>query len=196
MEAGVLTGREAVVALLHDSFTPYLWDKLINRELVRNARFAEDIHRAEDALFVLQALVNAQKVVVVGEPLYRYSIDVGGLTWGRATPVEESDRLAALMTEAVGVNQRDSELRSALIVSKVLTYLNNAQQVLVAEPKNSRASLGKIRRRISFKEAGTCLKARPVFGAAALLLKVSPSLYRVLYGAYIKRRYGVSMNPN
>ncbi|WP_250258196.1 glycosyltransferase family 2 protein [Dermabacter sp. Marseille-Q3180] len=191
--AGCSSGRDALVALLHDAFTPYLWDKLFSSRVIEGLRFSEEIHRAEDALFVLQALLNARQVSVIENPLYRYSIDAGGLTWGRVTPVTESDRLTALMAEATRAYADVPQLRDALTVSKVLTYLNNAQQVLVAEPDSSGSTLKEIRQRISIREALTCLRARPVFGAAALLLKTSPSLYRVLYGAYIKRRYGVSM---
>lgn len=190
---GCGSGQEALIALLHDAFTPYLWDKLFSSRIIEGLRFSEEIHRAEDALFVLQALMNARRVSVIENPLYRYSIDAGGLTWGRVTPVAESDRLTALMADATRTRVDAPQLRDALTVSKVLTYLNNAQQVLVAAPDSSRTALKEIRQRISLREALTCLKVRPVFGAAALLLKVSPRLYRILYGAYIKRRYGVHM---
>ena len=195
-ELGQQAGLRAAIKMLSGSFTPFLWDKIFRARIAGGLRFSEEIHRAEDALFVLQALMNASLVSVVEEPLYRYSIDTDGLTWGRVTPVEESDKLTRLMAEATSEYRSDPKLREALTVSKVLTYLNNAQQVLVAKSSTSSEALKEIRRRISFGEAATCLKVRPVFGAAAILLKVSPSLYRALYGAYIKRRYGVSMNSN
>ena len=193
VELGGCTGLHAATKMLSGSFTPFLWDKLFSSRIIEGLRFSEEIHRAEDALFVLQALMNARRVSVIENPLYHYSIDAGGLTWGRVTPVAESDRLIALMADATRTRVDAPQLRDALTVSKVLTYLNNAQQVLVAAPDSSGTALKEIRQRISFREALTCLKVRPVFGAAALLLKVSPSLYRILYGAYIKRRYGVNM---
>lgn len=193
---GEMDGRDAVIALLHDSFTPYLWDKIFLRDTVRDARFAEEIHRAEDALFVLNALMEAHKIVVTSEALYRYTVDAGGLTWGRVTPVRESDALVALMAEATKARPEDSTVHSALTVSKVLTYLNNAQQALVVDSQASKEALSQIRNRISLRDALTCFKVRPIFGAAGLLLKVSPSLYRSLYGFYIKRRYGMAFRSS
>ena len=34
------------------------------------------------------------------------------------------------------------------------------------------------------------VQTRVIYGAAGALLKISPALYRVLYGAYVKRTYG------
>jgi len=33
------------------------------------------------------------------------------------------------------------------------------------------------------------LRSSPVVGAASLLLKLSPALYRTMYGAYVRRAY-------
>ena len=97
---GRMTGREAALRLLADTLTPYVWDKLFKASLFDDVRFTTDIRRAEDALVVLETLTRARSVVVIDDPLYDYTVDTDGLTWGQVTPIEESDRLVSAMALA------------------------------------------------------------------------------------------------
>lgn len=189
--AVTMRGEDAARQLLLDRLTPYLWDKIFAARVVEGVRFAEDIKRAEDALYVLDALANTRLLTAITEPLYRYTVDAGGLTWGRITPVEESDRLVERMAVAAASLKSEKPLTPALRVSSALTYLNNAQQALVVGGEGADATISACRSRISWNDVAACLKARPVFGAAGVLLKVSPTLYRALYGMYVRTRYGI-----
>lgn len=189
--AGVLTGREAALKLLLDEVTPYVWDKLVRRSTVGSTRFITGIHRAEDAVFVETVYTTAQRTVVVPSSLYEYTVDPGSLTWGRTTPEAESLRLMEELQKAAGSLAWTPEGRRAYTVSWVLTFLNAAQQGLMAGGEAGEHAIADSRARISWGQALTVLRARPVFGAAALLLKASPALYRVLYGAYTRRAYGL-----
>lgn len=191
-EPGVVSGEQAALELLRDQRTPYLWDKLFRASTVEGLRFAEDIHRAEDALLVLGALTRAQKVVQVAEAYYNYTVDTGGLTWGKVTPVAESLRLMSYMREAASHLVQTKEGQAAFDVSWVLTFLNNAQQGLMSSSAEGSAVISECRAQITWRQLVSTLRAgRPVFAAAGALLKVSPGLYRALYGAYVKRMYGI-----
>ena len=54
----------------------FVWDKLFKRETIINSglRFNEDIHYAEDALFIYSFLYYAQRVASIQAPLYYYTI--------------------------------------------------------------------------------------------------------------------------
>ena len=163
---GTLTGQQAAFALLKDELSPYPWDKLIDRSLLEGVYFPEDIRRAEDECVILDCYLRAQSVTVIDEPLYAKSL------------------------------QRTStyhlpEGQEALTVARVLAYLNNAQQALIVGGEEAPATLAGCRRGFSVRDALLVLRRRPVFGAAGLLLKTSTALYRVLYGAYVKRVYNI-----
>ena len=57
--------------------------------------------------------------------------------------------------------------------------------------ESSPAVLAGCRTGFTVSDALLALRIRPVFGAAGLLLKTSTALYRVLYGAYVKRVYNL-----
>lgn len=188
---GVRTGRDAALELLSDNLTPYVWDKLISAESIRDVRFHTDVHRAEDALFCLAAYANSRRVAVIPTSLYEYTVDPHSATWGKVTPVTESDTLVSLMRDVAGPLLNTSRGRKAYEVSYILTYLNNAQQAIVMESPDGKKVIEECRERIDWAKLPTILRAKPVFGLAGILIKVSPRLYRILYGAYIQKMYGI-----
>ena len=175
---GTLTGQEAAFALLKDELSPYAWDKIIRRELFEGVRYPQ-IERAEDECALLDCYLRAQSVTVIDEPLYAYAVSAGSLTWSRITPLDETRRLLEYFEKSL---QRTSTYhlpagQEALTIARVIAYLNNAQQALIVGGESAPAVLA--------------LRIRPVFGAAGLLLKTSTPLYRLLYGAYVKRVYNL-----
>lgn len=188
---GVRSGHEAALELLSDRLTPYVWDKIMKADLMAKVRFPEDIHRAEDAVFCLHAYSGAQKVVVAPTSLYEYTVDAGGLTWGKITPVDESLRLMDYMREAAAPALGSAESERAFAVSWLLTFVNNAQQALIVGGPEADSVMKECRRNISWRQVLTTARIRPVYAAAGALLKMSQAAYSVLYGAYVRRMYGI-----
>lgn len=189
---GTMTGQEAAFALLKDELSPYAWDKIIRRELFEHVRYPQ-IERAEDECALLDCYLRAQSVTVIDEPLYAYAVSAGSLTWSRITPLSETRRLLEYFEKSL---QRTSTYhlpagQEALTLARVLAYLNNAQQALVVGGEGAPAVLAGCRTGFTVSDALLALRIRPVFGAAGLLLKTSTALYRVLYGAYVKRVYNL-----
>lgn len=191
VKAGRYSREQATQMLLEDSLTPYIWDKLFARQAVKDLRFPLDIRRAEDAVFLLHALNNAQRLVAVDDAVYNYRVLDGGLTWGRVTPVAESKRLLEYMRQGAEQVLSGTNLRQAMAVQKVLTFLNNAQQALVSSAPQTEEVISECRREFSWSDLLKTAPKQPVFAAAGGLLKISPHLYKKLYGAYVKRTYGV-----
>ena len=189
---GTLTGQEAAFALLKDQLSPYAWDKIIRRELFENVRYPQ-IERAEDECALLDCYLRAQSVTVIDEPLYAYAVSAGSLTWSRITPLNETRHLLEYFEKSL---QRTSTYhlpagQEALTIARVIAYLNNAQQALIVGGESAPAVLAGCRAGFTVSNALLALRIRPVFGAAGLLLKTSTALYRVLYGAYVKRVYNL-----
>ena len=190
---GILTGQEAAFALLKDELSPYPWDKLIDRSLLEGIYFPADIRRAEDECVILDCYLRAQSVTVIDEPLYAYAVSAASLTWSRITPLDETARLLEYFEKSL---QRTSTYhlpagQEALTIARVLAYLNNAQQALIVGGESASAVLAGCRAGFTVSDALLALRIRPVFGAAGLLLKTSTALYRLLYGAYVKRVYNL-----
>ena len=189
---GTLTGQEAAFALLKDQLSPYAWDKIIRRELFEGVRYPQ-IERAEDECALLDCYLRAQSVTVIDEPLYAYAVSASSLTWSRITPLSETRRLLEYFEKSL---QRTSTYhlpagQEALTIARVIAYLNNAQQALIVGGESAPAVLAGCRTGFTVSDALLALRIRPVFGAAGLLLKTSTALYRVLYGAYVKRVYNL-----
>ena len=189
---GTLTGQEAAFALLKDQLSPYAWDKIIRRELFEDVRYPQ-IERAEDECALLDCYLRAQSVTVIDEPLYAYAVSAGSLTWSRITPLSETRRLLDYFAKSL---QRTSTYhlpagQEALTIARVIAYLNNAQQALIVGGESAPAVLAGCRAGFTVSDALLALRIRPVFGAAGLLLKTSMPLYRLLYGAYVKRVYNL-----
>lgn len=189
---GTLTGQEAAFALLKDQLSPYAWDKIIRRELFEGVRYPQ-IERAEDECALLDCYLRAQSVTVIDEPLYAYAVSASSLTWSRITPLSETRRLLEYFEKSL---QRTSTYhlpagQEALTIARVIAYLNNAQQALIVGGESAPAVLAGCRAGFTVRDALLALRIRPVFGAAGLLLKTSTPLYRLLYGAYVKRVYNL-----
>lgn len=189
---GTMTGQEAAFALLKDELSPYAWDKIIRRELFENVRYPQ-IERAEDECALLDCYLRAQSVTIIDEPLYAYAVSAASLTWSRITPLSETARLQEYFEKSL---QRTSTYhlpagQEALTIARVLAYLNNAQQALIVGGESAPAVLAGCRSGFTVRDALLALPIRPVFGAAGLLLKTSTTLYRLLYGAYVKRVYNL-----
>jgi len=190
-EPGIHTGEQAAYELLQDQLSPYPWDKLIRASLLEGVRFPIDIHRAEDECLLLSCFLKAHAVTVLDDSLYRYTVAPGSLTWSRITPVEETHRLIAYFEEALGKRRSEPDAQKALTVARVLAFLNNAQQALVVGGDSARETLRACCKGFTYAQALTVLRTNRVFGAAGVLLKTSPKLYRILYGIYIKRTYKI-----
>ncbi|MCT1368034.1 glycosyltransferase family 2 protein [Kocuria sp. HSID16901] len=188
---GIRTGREATLELLSDDVTPYVWDKLVSAEAIRDVRFHTEVTRAEDALFCVSAYANSRRVAIIPSSLYEYTVDAGSATWGKITPVAESDALVEEIRRVAGPFLTTPAGRNAYQASRILTYLNNAQQAIVLQGEEAQKVLETCRRRIQWSGIPAVLRVKPVFGLAGILLKVSPNIYRILYGAYIRRMYGL-----
>lgn len=186
------TGKEAAVQLLFDKISPYVWDKLFRVEIIRQVRFDNKVHRAEDALYTFQTLARAAKFASIKTPLYRYQVDPKSLTWGNMVEVTESDHLVAAFNGfAQELVQGTPNLAAALSSAKVLTYVNNSQQAMVAGKERAALTIKECRKRLSWADIFRIVKFKPALAVAATALMLAPGLYRKVYYRYISRKYGI-----
>ena len=67
---GVHEGEDIAIEFLEDRYTGFMCDKIFRAQLFDGVRFAEDIHRAEDALVVFACCMKAKRLVGITDHLY------------------------------------------------------------------------------------------------------------------------------
>lgn len=189
-EAGVYEGKDAMLRLMRDEMTPYACDKIFRKAQFSNLEFPL-INRVEDAGFSIAAYSQARYVKVIDPSLYLYTVNPTSITWGSVPPLSEMARFMDYLKMTTNAHRGGDEEQNAMAVSWLITYLNGAQSALRLEPDNLDDYLKACREALRVPIILRALKVRPYYGAAATLLKVSPLLYKKLYGAYVKRTYGL-----
>lgn len=190
---GAVGGEAATVLALEYELTHYVWDKLFRRDTLGVDPFPLGVHRGEDLPVVLHAFMAAREVCIVDDVLHVYYVSPTSLTWGRVAPIEESERLIAAVRETVRPLLGDRSHRDAVQRAESLIYLHAAHQAITRRPR--REAVGFCRRsaaRIPWTVALRSVRSRPFDGAAQLLLKAVPSLYRRAYRMYVRHLYSIS----
>lgn len=189
-EHGVYAGETAMLALMRDEMTPYACNKIFRKSAIEGLTFPL-INRVEDAGFSIAVYKQARYVKAIEESLYLYTVNPLSITWGSVPPLSEMARFMDYLKETTQTHKGNKEEQNALAVSWAITYLNGAQSVLRLTPPDSDSYLRACRDALRTHIVLRSLKVSPFYGAAAALLKVSPLLYKKLYGAYVKRTYGL-----
>ena len=185
-QPGPLAGWQVAAGILREELTTYVWDKLYRTEVVRKLRF-RPVHRAEDKVYNVAAALACRQVALVPAALVVYYVSPASLTWGRISSIAETEAVQAALTRAARDFARSGPGRRAMAVSRVCAYLAVAHQNLFQGKP-----VAHLRDRLGFADICRTLLARPLFGAAGLLLKVSPPAYAVFYRRYAARSYGLT----
>lgn len=187
---GILTGHNAMIDLMTDHLTPFAWDKLFRRSTMKGLKFPI-VNRTEDAGYSIPAFQRSRKIRVIEDSLHLYSVNPQSITWGSVPPVEEMYKFMRYLETTTGAHRGNRVEKNAFSTSWVITFLNGAQAALRLQPENVSEYLRECQTALTSRIIIRTWQARPLYAAAATLLKISPALYRTLYGAYIKRTYGM-----
>lgn len=191
-QVGTLTGEQAALGMMTGSVTPFPWDKVILRSAFDGIAYPVDIHRFEDQVVGIVAMSRIEKVVSIPDPLVRYRIGGGSLTWGRVPEVIEAERALGYLESELGDWLDAAPRRRALQACRTLFLMLTAQSAMrSSDAAGAAAVLGACRSRITMTMIGATLLRSPFYGAGAALLKCAPSIYRRLFTAYVRRRYAL-----
>lgn len=190
---GVISGDDAAMDMLTGRITPFPWDKLIARAAFDGLAYPEEIRRFEDHVVGVVALSRVRGVVSIPDPLIRYHVSAGSLTWGRVPSIEEANAALRFAADALADWLRPSSHASAFAVCSALFYMLTAQSAMRSTDRPAAdAVVEECRRLLSDGLVATSLRRAPLLGAGALLLSVAPRLYSGLFRAYVKRKYSLS----
>ena len=190
--SGDFAGDRAATLGLLDKITPFTCDKLIRRSLFANVRYPEGIIN-EDFLTNPVLASRARLVRVVDEPVYAYHVRADSVTWATIPPASELDTAEAYLRDALLTGSAPSpELVAAVNHAMVFLALSSAQRALLKHPTSAHADqvVRDCRSRLRLGAIARLAREAPVTAAAALLVRVSPRTYRVLYRRHVRAAYG------
>ncbi|WP_443094810.1 glycosyltransferase family 2 protein [Rothia koreensis] len=185
-EPGTCTGHDAMLQVLRDEMTPYAWDKIYRASRIRGVTFPP-IGNIKDEAFTVPAFKRARRVKVLRDALHWYSVDESPVTSSACPPLEDCWRHVEHLKMTTNAHLGTETEKNALAVAWVLCFLNAAQTALRLQPENLRGYVKGCREALRLPLVLRTLKTAPFFGAAGLLLRLSPSAYRTLYGSYVQR---------
>lgn len=158
----VLTGAEALRALLVGGITGHLWNKLFRRELLGRISFTR-IRQHSDQAMVAQALVEADRVAMLHRSVYTYRLREGSIIRSGSKRAESLRELGGVIESCVArVDKRALGGVDYLYYRarySVLSRLKDATSGAYAE--NERAELVKeIRREMSLRQLAALARRR------------------------------------
>ncbi|MCL2812831.1 MAG: glycosyltransferase family 2 protein [Clostridia bacterium] len=112
-------------ALPLSGYTPR---NLFARQVLEDVRFRADIRYAEDLLFIVEALLRAQRVAVVAAPLYHYRFH-GGSTTQRYSPFVPASQYAS--QDALAALFAGQGLADALALRMAIRARRNVQTAVI-----------------------------------------------------------------
>lgn len=189
-QPSTLTGHDAMLKLMNDHLTPFAWDKIFRKSTMGDLKFPI-VNRTEDAGYSIPAFQRSRKVRIIEDSLHLYSVNPQSITWGSVPPTKEMYKFMKYLETITGTNNGNRSEKNAFSTSWSITFLNGAQAALRLQPDNISEYLRECQKALSPRIIIRTWQARPLYAAAGTLLKISPTLYRALYGAYIKRTYGL-----
>lgn len=192
---GVLTGLEAVEAIMQDKLWNYTHAKLYRRDLFAKVRNREEIIRYEDLVFNAAAFSYSRKVHVVSTPVHVYYVASSSVTWSDEPSTWFIEGTVAFLREDLNpaVSHRVSSkswntLKATLdVVTLSGAYATNAS------PETTELLLNHLRRDVGVRQLIQIASVAPVISASCLLAKVAPKTYSSLYRSYVQRTYELGL---
>ena len=179
---GPMRGSEMLLSLIRNGEfmtpVPYLF---LSRDFMTGRQFEPDLIY-EDVLFSFLAFLDAERVVGLNEPLYRYRIRGGSIMTGGATRRHlESLHKVYRLIEA-RLTDADESAREAIVTE--LSTLYRAEMHLYHQhlaPKDRRAGREAHRRFLTAVGASGYAAASPaLFSVSALRVRMTACIHRVL----------------
>lgn len=190
---GTFTGEQAALGMMTGSVTPFPWDKVILRSAFDGVTYPVDIHRFEDQVVGIVVMSRIDKVVSIPEPLVRYRVGGGSLTWGRVPEVAEAERALGFLESELGAWLDTAARHRALQTCRTLFLMLTAQSAMRSSDAVAAAAvLAACRSRITMTMIWATLRRNTFYGAGAALLKCAPGTYRRLFTAYVRRQYALT----
>lgn len=187
-----LTGRQAVVATLHERLSPFAWDKLYRRTILLPSHYATDVTRGEDAIGTLRAFARSRSVTIVDHVGVLYYVGETSMSWGSLTPLREVDALRSHQASLAEALDPGKDLDRGLAIAHLTTCMNAVNQVVRHRSGAERTrEIRKVTARVSMRTILKACTGNPSMATAALAARTVPPLYAWLYRRHARRTYGI-----
>lgn len=192
---GMLTGLQAVDAIMQDKLWNYTHAKLYRRELLAKVRNREEKIRYEDLVFNAAVFSYSRNVHVVAKPVHVYYIASSSVTWSDEPTVRFIDATIDFLNKDLNPEVRGqvsavswATLRATLdIVTLSGAYATGAsERTIDALQRHLKAG-------ISLRQLAGIARVAPRIALSCLLVLVAPRFYSALYRRYVRRTYDLGV---
>lgn len=171
--------------LSQDTITQFAWSKLYKKEVWDKIRFNEEVITYED-VYVTFRLIYGKKMVNINKPLYNYLQRPGSLSKD-IKPTYLQDRLAIVkkQKEFVKENNLENKYSDYILFTYLKTFVFNCAVKFARYSKNYQYDMQKLQKEIdtqkfTLEKLIFMIKKNKKVGLSLLLLKISPSIFRLL----------------
>ena len=114
------------------AYSPVLWNKLIKVDLIHHTHFSTKCRYGEDTLFLSDAVIRANRISCLGEPLYHYRCQ----REGNVVSASYSDKLFDLISSYDEICEKLAAFGADMAIGQ-LVYTASLQVILKLAPNNS-----------------------------------------------------------
>ena len=183
-EVAVLNGEQTFAKMLDTS--AYLrmgvWNKLYRREIIGDIQFEVGRHMSEDLLFLIETVLEVEKVAYIQKPLYFYYRQREGAATRKKYGNYEKQRIESTQKLVDVVRNRHGSILEEAILYKCINGDLTAFNKMIAADVVDRDTIIYVKNDLK-KEIRSVLSSRISLAKKAqiLLATYSFSLYRILY---------------
>ncbi|MCC9146469.1 MULTISPECIES: glycosyltransferase family 2 protein [unclassified Arthrobacter] len=191
-QLGRLGTDDAVRAGMTGALTPFPWDKLYRRSLFDGLRYPVGAQRFEDMTMNVALYARSQAVLVLDEPLHRYYVSGGSLTWGRVPSAQDTEIALKHLESSLDPQYLTGRFASAYACMQTLTTMLVAQSAIAAgRSPEADETLRACRAKLGLSQLAGTAGVSPVLAAAGAVLKFAPAVFAGLYRRYAAKTYGM-----
>lgn len=191
---GETSGENAMRAAMADQILPFIWDKLYRRTLFDGIRYPLGAARFEDLAVNIALYPRCRRVKSLSQPLHRYFVSGGSLTWGKVPSESDADLAVQHLHTLLPPRLRQGRNRLYYEAMRLLITMTIAQSAIMKLPNQpaARMTIDECRNSLTLSRIALSLPVRPKFAVAAMLLKFLPRTFASLYRRHSETNYGLS----
>ena len=197
---GTFSGAEAARLTMADKLTPFPWDRLVRRSLLKGTGFPRGAVRCEDSMTNIVLCARARQVTSIPDSGIRYYVSGGSITWGKIYTMADTQIAWDFMIANIPTLMTQGKFVTALGCARASVALGSGQTALMRRDKSApadrrvavRDAVAECRRHIRWQDISRSLRANRRIGVAALLFKTVPGIYAILYRRYVASTYAVA----
>lgn len=190
---GLMSGLDAVNAIMQDRMWNFNHGKLYRRELFEHVRSRDETIRYEDLVFNCAAFSYSRKVNVSPTPVHIYYIASSSVTWSQELSLWFIEGSMKFLKDGLNPAIRDQVAEKSWVTLRAtldIVTLSGAYAT-GASTEITKALQAHLRSDVSFADTLKVSTVAPRIAISILFAKILPQAYATVYRRYVRRNYNL-----